>query len=440
MEPKELPNKQRLPDSAFADSLLDGYFSTDALPGSPAADHGPASYRGLGGLVQQSAGNTYGWITERIRRLVDVIPTPEPPDLIQGVFPTKFPSALYGGGGNLKSYMAVYAALCVTSGRRFLGRAVVCGPVLYVDWELDVDTTNRRAGWVAAGMGLDGVPAGFHYLNAPLSLLAIRPALQEAIDLHRYVGIVIDSLGLAIAGDTQKEDGVISVMSVLRDLGTASIIVDHQSRVQDGPEYARKEHFGGVYKGILVRASWQVERAASGPDDSIVELILRDHKLNFGVKGAELGARLTFVPSENGLTEAVKIEAVHAASSPMLAEKVSMRDRILALLADHPGLDSKAIAEALGLEGRNAGNLMSLLSRQGWVVGEVSLVGTNKAKAWYPSPKAMAFHHRETERETDHETDRSEAQSRFMIPLHDRFTKPEIEPRFQYDNPVSRFV
>jgi hypothetical protein len=181
--------------------------------------------------------------------LCDVPDTAPLPDVITGVIPARFPSSIYGAGGQLKSYLAVYMMLCVVPGLPFLGRPVVQSPVIFVDYELDAETTARRARQIARGMGLFGVPSGFRYANASRSLLTLQDELYLAIEQHGAGWVGIDSLGLAIVGDTQKEEGVITAMAALRGLGVATLVIDHQARVQPGQDYADKPQFGSVCSG-----------------------------------------------------------------------------------------------------------------------------------------------------------------------------------------------
>jgi hypothetical protein len=87
--------------------------------------------------------------------------------VIAEIMPELAITALYGDGGNGKTLLATYAAICIVTGRPFLNLPVLSGPVLYVDAELEVEEFTRRAYKVARGMGLDKPPEGLFYVRLP---------------------------------------------------------------------------------------------------------------------------------------------------------------------------------------------------------------------------------------------------------------------------------
>lgn len=311
--------------------------------------------------------------------LCAVADKPPPQDIIAGIIPANFPSSIYGAGGQLKSYLLVHMVLCVVSGQSFLGRPVRKSPVIFVDYELDEDTTAQRARRIARGMGLSELPSGFHYVSAGHSLLTIRDELAIAIEQMGVGWVVIDSLGLAIAGNTQAEEGVIAVMGALRGLGVATTAIDHQGHVQMGQEYSQKEQFGSSYKGHLVRARWQVERAgARSLDTSVVDLILRQKKYAFGPEDTTgVGVRFTF----DGDT--VRVGPLDAAAAPSLATLLPDREKILQAVRDDPGETTKALAEITGKDQHVVETRLSELRRDGLVLRE-GFANPSKPGRWYP--------------------------------------------------------
>jgi hypothetical protein len=311
-------------------------------------------------------------------RICDVAETPPAPDIIEGVFPARFPSSLYGAGGNLKSYIGLYALLCITSGQRFLGRQVTRAPAMFVDWELDADTTARRARQLARGLGLPGVPDTLRYLNATRPLLELVGQLENEIADHGLQVLVLDSLGLAIAADTKTEEAILPAMGALRDLHVATVLIDHQSRIQTDQSYGDKEQYGSVYKGNLARGIWQLERADPGTDPAVVDLVLRNKKTTFGLLGEHLGLRVTFG------ARGVKVDAIDAASSPSLAGKLPAKDRVLAALTAEPGITVDDLAEFTGISAKTAQNVLAQLRAGGQATANRDSRRT--PYKWYPSP------------------------------------------------------
>lgn len=317
-------------------------------------------------------------------RLVDVPDTPPPPDVIADFAPARFPTSLYGAGGSAKSILALLAAISVAGDVPFLGRAVTPGPVLYLDWELDDDVTARRGRQLVRGLGLARVPEHLYYLNPLKPILAFVDELAATIEQRQVSLVVIDSLGLAICGDTQSEQGVIPAMLALRALGVASLVIDHQGHVQAGEDYAAKHQFGSVYKANLSRSQWQVDTAEPGLDRSIVELVLRQKKASFGQRQPDLGVSVSFA----GPGGPIRVEQLDVGTTPALRAKGPARDRILAAVREEPGIASETLAELLSLPLKTTQNALTGLAAH----GQVRLVAASRREpaAWYPTAAAKA--------------------------------------------------
>jgi hypothetical protein len=326
-------------------------------------------------------GHLNGKIAANRLQIIDLrhVPDEPPPqDVIAGVIPADFPSSIFGAGGQLKSYLLTHMMMCVVAGQPFLGRKVVQSPVLFVDYELDAKTTAHRARQIARGMGLTGIPAGFGYVNASRSLLKLTDQLLVEIEQTGFGWLGIDSMGLAIAGDTQKEDGVIAAMGALRALEIASTVVDHQAKVQPGQDYAGKEAFGSVYKGNLVRASWQLYAPKDqGQDKSIRDLVMRQAKWSFGPEGANIGIRATFAG------DTLRFEEIDPATSTSLTVMASTKDRLIQAVNDDPGSAAEALADLTGIALGTTRNVLRELKADGRLV-YVQPSGEHKPGTWQP--------------------------------------------------------
>ena len=310
-------------------------------------------------------------------RLADVEDLPPRTDVIEGMVPAGHPTSIHGAGAHLKSLVAMRQSLCVAAGVAFLGCRVTQGAVLYVDYELDEETAARRARLLAHGMGLEAVPAGLLYLNAHRPLLELLDDLRVLIAQHSVVMVVIDSLGVAICGDNQSEEGVIPAMLGLRNLGVACLVIDHQSRLLTGQEYAQKEQFGSVYKGNLSRCVWQVERAEPGLDPSVVALVMRHRKASFGPLRSDLGVRVTFADGS------IAMDAVDAASEPSLAGKLPARDRVMRAVTSEPGNTADGLADLTGVPLNTVKNSLTQLRDQRLV--KAATTSKREPATWYPT-------------------------------------------------------
>jgi hypothetical protein len=87
--------------------------------------------------------------------------------LVKDLVLAAYVTLLYGDGGVAKSLLALALAVAVSGGsRRWLGREVENGPVLYVDFELDAEEQARRVHQLCRGQGMDTPPEGLLYMSA----------------------------------------------------------------------------------------------------------------------------------------------------------------------------------------------------------------------------------------------------------------------------------
>jgi len=90
------------------------------------------------------------------------------PAVIDDIFPTNFPTSLYGEGGIAKSIVGLYTLIRISAGMGscFGFRIHEQVPCLYVDFELDREEQGTRAGKLAAGLGIE-IPDNLHYSGPP---------------------------------------------------------------------------------------------------------------------------------------------------------------------------------------------------------------------------------------------------------------------------------
>ena len=276
--------------------------------------------------------------------------------LLKDLVLAAYVTLLYGDGGVAKSLLALALAVAVSGGsKKWLGRKVENCPVLYVDFELDSEEQARRVHQLCHGQGLDTLPDNLLYMSA-LGHTAKDSfaAALEACEGHGVGLMVVDSLGPALQGDAEAARDIIGFfqknIEPFRAEGVAVLIIDHQSRLQQGQSYQSKGAFGSVFKTNLARSVIQAQATERG--EGTLTVRLRQKKHNFGPLAEPFGAKLSF--SE----EAVSLEAVELDASE-LAEEATLNatDRVkLALeggpaypweLAEHTGLALKTVKNAL---------------------------------------------------------------------------------------------
>ena len=246
--------------------------------------------------------------------------------VVQGLIPEGHSAVIYGEGGSAKSFLALSAGMSVARGdSEWLDNRVRQVPVLYVDFELDVEEQVRRAYQLARGLGLEKPPDDLFYLPAlGCSSSEVFDAAFEACREYGAKLMVVDSVGVAIEGDSESAKDVIGfyrAMNRFRAKGVAVLLVDHQSKYQQGQDYRAKTAFGSVYKHNMARSVIQVEPRKH--EGNVLAVALHQTKHNFGPRYASFGAKLTFSDQEVTV-ETVELDARDSSNErkPTAMEKV----------------------------------------------------------------------------------------------------------------------
>jgi hypothetical protein len=282
--------------------------------------------------------------------------------LLKDLVLAAYVTLLYGDGGVAKSLLALALAVAIAGdSKEWLGRDIESCPVLYVDFELDSEEQARRVHQLCRGHGLDAPPENLLYMSAlghPAGE-AFSAALEACIE-HAVGLMVVDSLGPALQGDAEAARDVIGFfqksVEPFRAEGIAILIIDHQSRLQQGQSYQSKGAFGSVFKTNLARSVIQAQATERG--EATLTVRLRQKKHNFGPLAEPFGAKLSFTE------EAVSLEGVELDASE-LAEEATLNstDRVKLAMEDGPAYPWE-IAEKTGLALKTVKNALTGLRKQ----------------------------------------------------------------------------
>lgn len=175
--------------------------------------------------------------------------------LIQHFLIKNYINLIYGDGGQGKSYLALFLAVLIVLGRRFLGREVNKGTVLYIDFELSSEAQRERLERICRGLNIDAsLVTGLYYLcpgiqeGVPTNL----GELVSQVKRNSFDLVIIDSIGAALTGDPESARDIGALFRELRELGTV-LLLDHQPKTQRGDRAVDKTPFGSVYKFNLSR-------------------------------------------------------------------------------------------------------------------------------------------------------------------------------------------
>jgi hypothetical protein len=266
----------------------------------------------------------------------------------------------------MKTMLGEHLILSIAAGKKdWLGHAINRQTnALMVDFELDQDTQLRRLHEIAAGMGLDGLPAGLAYIEAAgMRADEVFALALETCKEHNIGVVLIDSLGVAMGGDMEGGRDVITfyreTIDRFRAIGTTAIIIDHQGKLQMGESYQSKTQYGSAFKKHLVRSQFQIEARDGEADERRVTI--RHKKTNFGPLMDPFGAKITFGHQK------ITIEADELSQADLAEEAtVNVSKRILIALEDGPMFPNE-LQESLGVALKTIKNNLSNLRKAGKV-------------------------------------------------------------------------
>lgn len=274
--------------------------------------------------------------------------------LWEGFVPVGFPTSLFGEGGTGKSLIALALAVHVATGRPFLRRRVIKGPVLYIDAEMDKDEHRRRLADITVGMGLDEPPDALYYRQLGGMLMKETAGISHAIAQLRPVLVILDSFSVASGGSDPNSAGeVISALQAVRQWGT-TLLIDHMAKNRS--VRAAPSAFGSAFKGNLVRSAIHVE----GAGDFVT---FEQVKSNFGRCGPPLRIN---IQRQHGVIAFAQGEAPNKPTRRPLPRPLP--DRILETLEAGPdGKTAAEVAHELGVVQKTVQNTISKLKNDGLI-------------------------------------------------------------------------
>ena len=261
---------------------------------------------------------------------------------VAGLVPEDHLTMLIGDGGTGKSFLALYMALCIASGRAFLKRGVKRGRVLYVDHELDEDEQKRRTCRVAEGMDLsvysDALCGQFYYLRPRFALGTDghQDTILNVVERLEIDVVVLDSLTMGAAADVKDEADVVPIVQQIRRWPT-TVAIDHVSHgTAKNERAAAARAYGSVFKRNAARSSLTLAQADTGG------YVIQQEKSNFNAGDARLCYAIEFAD------EAVTFERIDEAderAAGLLAEMSSMDATLAAVKDEYEALGGAVLAE-----------------------------------------------------------------------------------------------
>lgn len=268
---------------------------------------------------------------------------------------------IFGDGEVGKSWVALAIAVSVAAGVEVLPgyRPRQRGGVLYVDYETDADTMNRRVKQICRGIGIPAPDIAYLRLDQPFADSLWR-VLQEA-DEHECILVIVDSVEAALAGGADPggpmNEGPARMNQSLRQLKRTSLLVDHVNSEQAKSKQLAGKAYGSIFKRNWVRLSYEIKRVADSPDPNHHHLGLFCAKRNNGLRFEPAGLRWT-VNDEESSWQREEIDA------DGFADALPAWKRIQSILSTEGAKTVPDICESTGL---SRGTVSSALTKRGEV-------------------------------------------------------------------------
>jgi hypothetical protein len=287
-------------------------------------------------------------------------------------------TSVYGDGELGKSWLGLAAAVSMETGAEIVpGWAPLRrGRALYIDYETDPKTFNKRIQMIANGAGVR--PPEILYLAAdePFADLLeqiLQLVADEGIDL-----LVIDSVEAAMAG-SRSEGGDLNepasrMNKALRKIGRSAILIDHVSSMNAASKGLAGKAYGSIFKRNWVRLGFELKKEAEGSADNVTNLGLYCTKYNNGRRFDARGLRMEFS------ADAVRWVPEDIASTDLRAAGLPLRRRMELALGEESPLSEHVLAErceatlsAIRVElSRNKGRFLRILDGRYQLAGQVA--------------------------------------------------------------------
>jgi hypothetical protein len=243
-------------------------------------------------------------------------------------------------GGSTKSLFGLASAISIADGVPILPGTKVTdkGKTLYLDYEADYDTHERRYRQLLGGNEVTDITKNVAYLKLTTPLLDSAEMLIGLIREHSFNNVVIDSASRAVGGETIDEGSVISYFNMTAQFGTTVLTIAHKPK-----DERSKGPSGNSHWYHQARSYWELLKDQTHGENR-VSIALKHEKSNNGILHRALGFDLTFSDT------AITYSREDAASSAIIAESLPPVDRLIADLREHPASQTSEIAERTGLK------------------------------------------------------------------------------------------
>lgn len=233
------------------------------------------------------------------------------------------PMVLFGDSDSGKSYYAMYVA----------GSLAQQGhSILYCDWEFSENEHRVRFGRLFQPM-----PKNLYYIRCDRPLVHETDRIVRLIREHKCNYVICDSIGFAVDGPAESQEGAAAYFRAIRQLGVGSLNIAHTpKRTEEGQD---AQIFGSTFFRAGARSVWFID-ATRQTGENWLKIALHHRKSNVGNRLKPQGYQFTF---ERAVTH---VQQIDPELTDELAAGLPLVDRIKRMLRTGPMMP-KDIADDL---------------------------------------------------------------------------------------------
>ena len=160
-----------------------------------------------------------------------------------------------------KSYFSLYMAVCLASGKPFMGYAIEAPykKTLFLDYEDSPLIFNNRLFEVCGGLGIskDEISDYIQLYRPQGSIRDLVEVVSKFVAENKYDLIVIDAGSNAAGGSPNDEQKVVDMFNALEQIPCTKLIIHHEPKNTDG--FAdNKAFYGSTFWRALTRVAWRL--------------------------------------------------------------------------------------------------------------------------------------------------------------------------------------
>ena len=235
---------------------------------------------------------------------------------------------IYGNGGLGKSWICLFFAALITSGRSHANLSPEPGSVLYLDYETGDASMRKRFGALCRGLNLP--EPNMLYRRMSNSIYEDQETLFEMIQEHNVTLIIIDSAAAASGGKAEESQSALNYFRAIRATGITTLTIAHVSKEAE-KEKGNKSPFGSVFWYNNPRNIWHITQGNTFTRQ-VKQFGLFNTKSSDSAGHDPVGLEFIFDDPMNAQT--VTVRDIDITDNDDLAEGLPLHDRIASFIQD----------------------------------------------------------------------------------------------------------